>query len=93
MSLLTKTQQADLRFALLSELVNAHQVAFSAEVLLRRVLRHKGLLDFEPSVAEAEAALAALHAAGYASVVNSRIAETAYFQATPAGVLAQQKGL
>ena len=93
MSLLTKTQLADLRFALLAELVTAREVAFSAEVLLRRVLRQKGLLDFEVTVGEAEAAIGVLHAAGYVIVQGSKIADGVYYQVTPAGVLAHQRGL
>ena len=91
--LLTKTQLADLRFALLAELVNAHEVAFSAEVLLRRVLRQKGLLDFEVTVAEAETAIGVLHQAGYVSVQGSKIADGVYYQVTPAGVLAHRRGI
>ncbi|MBM3851593.1 MAG: hypothetical protein FJ399_00395 [Verrucomicrobia bacterium] len=91
MSLLTKTQLADLRFALLAELCHAHTVAFPAEVLLRRVARSR-LLDFEVTVAEAEVALGVLHSAGYARVVPNLIDELTYWQATPAGVLAHGKG-
>lgn len=90
--LLTKSQLADLRFALLAELVNAHQVAFSAEVLLRRVRRQKGLLDFEASVAEAETAIGDLFKAGYATPVENKLDAATYYQVTPAGMLAHQRG-
>lgn len=91
MSLLTKSQLADLRFALLAQLVNAQTVALTAEMLLRRVHRLR-LIDFEVTVAEAETALGVLHAAGYAMVVGNKLDDTLYYQATPAGAAVHQKG-
>lgn len=91
MDLLTKTQLADLRYALLAETVNARQVAFSAEVLLRRVNRTR-LLDFEASVKQAGEALAELHRRGFVCVVANPLGDTPYYQATPEGELALRKG-
>jgi len=85
MSMLTKTQREDLRFALLAEIVNARSVAFPADVFLRRVNR-RAVIDFEVTVAEAEDAIAALHAAGLVQMVPNRLSESPHYQATPAGV-------
>ncbi len=91
MDLLTKSQLADLRYALLGEAVNARTVALSAEMLLRRVIRTR-LLDFEVSVKQADDTLSELHARGFIRVVANPLGDTPYYQATPEGELALRKG-
>lgn len=87
MSLLTTAQRGELRYALLDELVAARTVAFSAEVLLRRVHR-SCLLDFEATLAEATGEIEALHDGGLVKVIADPVTKAAHYQVTPAGVLA-----
>lgn len=92
MSLLTKTQIEDLRFALLEEIVAASLVALSAEMLLRRV-RRRGMIDFEATVAQAEIEIGALHGLGLVTVVPNPVGGVPYYQASPTGVLASRRGV
>lgn len=87
MSFLTGTQRDDLRTALLGELVTAREVALSAEMLARRIVRSR-LLSFDFDLQDLQAEIEALHTRGLLQVVKAGVATTPHYQATTAGVLA-----
>jgi hypothetical protein len=88
MSLLTDSQQGDLRVALLDELVGANQVAFNAETLVRRVKRAR-VIDYPFTLQEAEHELAQLVGLGLAAVVPDAVTRQPHYQATPKGIIAR----
>lgn len=91
--MLTQTQREDLRLAVREVLVAAGQVAFPADVIARRVARLR-ILDFVPEVPEVEAALALLAGLVPAQVQihPHALGATSHYQATAAGILAQERG-
>lgn len=88
MSLLTDSQQGDLRVAILDELVTARALAFNAETIVRRVKRAQ-VIDFPFSLQEAEHELAQLVALGLANVVPDPVTRAPHYQATPKGIVAR----
>lgn len=91
--MLTQTQREDLRLAVREVLVAAGTVAFPAEVIARRVDRLQ-ILDFPATVPDVEAALALLAGLNppQVQVHPHELGATKHYQATAAGVLAQERG-
>lgn len=91
--MLTQTQREDLRLAVREALVAAGPVAFPADVIARRVDRLQ-ILDFAATVEDVEAALALLAGLNppQVQVHPHALGATQYYQATAAGVLAQERG-
>lgn len=91
--MLPQTQREDLRLAVREVLVAAGPVAFPADVIARRVDRLQ-ILDFPATVPDVESALALLAGLDPAQVrVHAHeLGATKHYQATAAGVLAQERG-
>lgn len=88
MNLLTTCQKADLRVALIDELVAAKSVAFDAETLARRVIRSR-VLDHEFTVAQAEHELGELVSLELAKAIPDAVTRAIHYQATPKGIVAR----
>ena len=86
MSLLTTSQKADLRVAILDELVAARSVAFPIETIMRRVQRAK-VLDFEFSQAEADRELDALVSLDLVKVHPDPVTTARNYQPTTKGIV------
>lgn len=91
--MLTQPQREDLRLAVREVLVAAGTVAFPAEVIERRVRRLQ-ILDFDFTTADITAAAELLGGLTPAQVQKHphALGATEYYQATAAGVLAQERG-
>lgn len=89
MSFLTQSQRDDLRTAVLGELVIARDVALSAEILARRIVRSR-LLSFEFDLQDLQNEIESLHTRGLVQVVKAGIETTPHYQATSTGVLASR---
>lgn len=88
MSLLTTSQKADLRVAIIDELVAAHTVAFPLETIIRRVNRAK-VIDFEFSQAEAQHELEALVSLDLVKVIPDPVTRVHNYQPTTKGIVAR----
>lgn len=91
MSALTQPQREELRYAVREQLVAASTVALNAEMLHRRVLRAR-VIDFDFIQRDVQEALAFLTSLGQAKDQPAALGATLYYQATAAGVLAQERG-
>jgi hypothetical protein len=89
--MLTQPQREDLRYVVREQLVAAQTVALTAEMISRRVTRAR-IVDFPFGVADIEAALNLLVGLGQAKETAASLGATKFFQATAAGVLAQERG-
>lgn len=91
MTALTQPQREDLRHAVREQLVAAATVALTAEMLHRRVERAR-MIDFAFTEQDVTEALALLIGLGQAKETPDPLGSTKYYQATAAGVLAQERG-
>jgi hypothetical protein len=88
MSLLTTSQKADLRVAIIDELVAAHTVAFPIETIMRRVQR-ANVLDFEFSQVETAHELDALVSLDLVKVIPDAVTRVINYQPTTKGIVAR----
>ncbi|MBI5770897.1 MAG: hypothetical protein HZA93_24175 [Verrucomicrobia bacterium] len=87
MSFLTASERDLLRHLVLAELVATRAVALSAEMLARRVQRSRQI-NAEFELADVQAEIEALHAAGFVAVTADPVSRTPFYQASTAGVAA-----
>lgn len=90
MDALTQPQREDLRRAVREQLVAAQTVALTVAMVQRRVERTR-LLDFDFTTRDVEAALSLLVGLAHAKEEADPLGATKYYQATAAGVLAQER--
>ena len=90
--MLTQPQREELRAAVREVLVAASTVAFSAEVIARRVARLQ-ILDFTPEITDVTAALAFLVSCvpPQATSIHDPLGANPHYQATATGVLAHER--
>jgi hypothetical protein len=88
--MLSQPQREEMRYAVREQLVAAQTVALTAEMMFRRVQRAR-IVDFKFEVGDIEAALGLLVGLGQAKETAASLGATKFYQATAAGVLAQER--
>lgn len=82
-------QKEDLRHAVLEFLTARHPTAHTPRAIRRHVAKE---VDSDPSEADVEGTALFLVQLGHAQTVPDPLGSTKYFSATPAGVLARERG-
>ena len=82
-------EKQDLRHVVLETIALRHPTALSVNAIWRRV---KAQLDFEITESDAEAALEFLRGLGLVKFETDGLGSAKYWQATSAGVLANERG-
>jgi hypothetical protein len=91
MASLSPQQKEDLRHAALEFLYERSLLAFAPEAVARLTYR-RGMVDVEPSAADAREALELLRGLGLVDAVPDKLGGSIHYRITAAGTLARERG-